>query len=408
MNKKNILKIIVENINMFEDNRLEIDFTNDQQISNHDKSHPYYNVKSSIYLPKVLAFKGVNASGKTTVLEIISFVFDVYFNDSTINNNYSLLEKIKTKNPLIFTMFYEHNSVIYKIESEIIKKIENIGTDDDPLLGYSYVINEEIIYSKLMKISTSKKDLFTKGYNYLISRDLLDENIRTFLPDYKSMIGILGHKNNQLYINNLQSNSNKKENRVTNNKLELVPSIIQYLDPSIKSIKEVEVDYLLDDTTIFQIQFKNGKKIETTKTRFRHYLSSGTYRGIQILQTIKAVLRTGGYYVLDELEVHFNKTIAVDIIKLFLDHKTNPNNATLLFSTHYTELIDTLTRNDQVILIHRNDNYDIKLTRFSKLNKKNQNKKSESYFSDEFKIGTAIEYETYMKFRNTFIIKGEN
>ena len=83
-----------------------------------------------------------------------------------------------------------------------------------------------------------------------------------------------------------------------------------------------------------------------------------------MLPSIIEVLKNGGYFIADELENHFNKKIIEFILGLFNDKRTNPKGACLIFSTHYPELLDFLSRKDNIYITTRN-NDDLQLTRLS-------------------------------------------
>ena len=63
----------------------------------------------------------------------------------------------------------------------------------------------------------------------------------------------------------------------------------------------------------------------------------------------------GGYLIVDELENHFNKEIAATLVRFFLDKKVNKKGATLIFSTHYSELLDEFERNDNIYIIRNKE-----------------------------------------------------
>ena len=65
------------------------------------------------------------------------------------------------------------------------------------------------------------------------------------------------------------------------------------------------------------------------------YLSSGTIKGIVTFSMVKDVLQTGGYFLVDEIENHFNKEIVTTLIRFFMDSRLNRNGVTLIFTTHY-------------------------------------------------------------------------
>lgn len=63
----------------------------------------------------------------------------------------------------------------------------------------------------------------------------------------------------------------------------------------------------------------------------------------------------GGYLIVDELENHFNKEIAATLVRFFLDKKVNKKGAALIFSTHYSELLDEFERNDNIYIIRNKE-----------------------------------------------------
>ena len=108
------------------------------------------------------------------------------------------------------------------------------------------------------------------------------------------------------------------------------------------------------------------------------------------------VLKYGGYILLDEIEDHFNKTIVMNIIELFMKKATNPNDAHLVFTTHYQELLDILPRNDSVYITTRNNELNLVVKNLAEFLKRNDMKKSDILFSDYYDLGTAVDYESYL------------
>lgn len=69
-------------------------------------------------------------------------------------------------------------------------------------------------------------------------------------------------------------------------------------------------------------------------------------------------LRSGGLIVVDELEASLHPLLALRLVELFNNPKTNPNNAQLVFSTHDTNLLsgvalETPLRRDQIWLTEK-------------------------------------------------------
>lgn len=112
------------------------------------------------------------------------------------------------------------------------------------------------------------------------------------------------------------------------------------------------------------------------------------------------VMKKGGYLIVDEIENHYNKEIVSSIIKFFMDIRLNKNGATLIFTTHYPELLDLYERNDS-IYITRNEN-GIYLEKLSDVLKRNDIKKSDVYQSGMLE-GTTPTYSSYIALKNILL-----
>ena len=114
-----------------------------------------------------------------------------------------------------------------------------------------------------------------------------------------------------------------------------------------------------------------------------------------------SVLRYGGYFLVDEIEDNYNKTIVMNIIEFFMRKSTNPNDAHLIFTTHYQELIDILDRNDSISIAIRTDDEKLAVRNLSQYLKRNDVKRSEILSSDYYDLGTAIDYQSYENLRKS-------
>ena len=93
---------------------------------------------------------------------------------------------------------------------------------------------------------------------------------------------------------------------------------------------------------------------------------------------ILKVLKTGGYYLIDEFENHFNKKIIEFLLGLFTDVRTNPKSACLIFSTHYPEILDFITRTDDIYICRRNEQSGLVIDRLYALKNMKRNDVSKS------------------------------
>ena len=119
--------------------------------------------------------------------------------------------------------------------------------------------------------------------------------------------------------------------------------VIAFLDPTIEKLCFEQVE----GKTFIHLKFKNEEEIVlNTAVDLEQYLSSGTIKGIITFSMVKEVLQSGGYLLVDEIENHFNKEIVTTLVRFFMDSRFNKNGGTLIFTTHYPELLDEYDRND--------------------------------------------------------------
>ena len=256
-----------------------------------------------------------------------------------------------------------------------------------------FITNEKLLYKTLKSIKL-KKDLlnFTNVQPFQV-RNVNEE----FLPDDVSMI-IAFHKKHQeqMNISSLLSFTNMNTLPFTDN---IPDSIITFLDPTVETLYIEKKD----SSSLIHLKFINKDEILLNSvSELELYLSSGTIKGITTFIKARDILCNGGYLLIDEIENHFNKEIALTIIRFFMDTKINKHGATLIYTTHYPELLDEYDRNDSIYITENSNG--IHLKNLSDLLKRNDIKKSDAYQSGM--IGeTSPEYESYLKLKK--LLKSE-
>jgi predicted ATPase len=386
-----ILKIAVNGLKLFS-NSLEIDFTTTQRVRN-DKSEMLYKISPQIYQNNAIAFIGINASGKTTTLKVISFIMQM-LNNEPINKieNRTILNGLKKQDKIVFDIYFTFSDSIYKLETTIrnksVNEIEN-----------KFIIENEQLWKKNIKSIKTKKSIFDFTNLEPIQQRKGDEE---FLPDDVSIMISLNKKNNtKIYFQDLINWTNVNFIRILG---DFPQELITFLDSSIEylhfNIKKEDKDVEI------RLKFNNKEEILINSPfELENYLSSGTIKGINVFINAMMVLAKGGYLIIDELENHFNKELATTLVRFFMNHQVNKKGAVILFSTHYPELLDEFERNDNIYITR---NYDgISVENLSKILKRNDIKKSEVYQSGYLK-GTTPSYESFIKFKRALIKFGDN
>ena len=67
------------------------------------------------------------------------------------------------------------------------------------------------------------------------------------------------------------------------------------------------------------------------------------------------VLEEGGVLIIDEIENGLHLLLAKELVWLFMDESTNPNNAQLICTTHQPLLLDGEFRRDQVWVVSKDE-----------------------------------------------------
>ncbi len=366
-----IIRVSVEGINLFK-NKVDIDFYAEKRVLS-DNAEMVSNLFGKFYTNNVLSVVGINASGKTSLLKLLSFVFH-YLNGKSINDIEEREVFTDSKEVLIEAVFYSKEKGICKLSSKIVRKRVN-------MIEEKYEVEEEKLYIKNINKVKSKKDLITFNEGDLIK--IRDED-NEYLQDDVSIVSSIS-KNDNLHVRSLL--------RLTNINFlvtfgDFPQELLKFLDPSIEYLS------FNKETEELELKFYNRKPIKLVNPLLlEKYLSSGTIKGINVFINAMIAFEEGGYLIIDEIENHFNTEIVAVLLRFFMNQSVNKKGATLVFSTHYSELLDEIDRNDNIYIARNHGG--ITLQKLCEALKRNDIKKSDAFKSD-FLNGTAPSYDSYM------------
>ena len=146
----------------------------------------------------------------------------------------------------------------------------------------------------------------------------------------------------------------------------------------------------------YRIIYTNGHSKDVSNSELYEILSSGTTKGFGLFTFVVYSLRTGTDLIIDEIENHFHKTLVENLVNLYKDKSVNKKNATLIFTTHYCELLDLFSRSDN-IYISKFEN-SIRLENMHKNYKfRTELSKSNKFYNNEF--NTNVSYDALMNFK---------
>ena len=366
-----LLKVIANNFKLCEKN-FTINFIPTANKTREDKEFELQEIDENLFTFNTIGIVGKNASGKTTTVELLNLVYKM-FSEFQVD-----MEMIKAyQEPINLKVYFYHEKNLYYYVTDLIKE-ENAGV--------VFFENQKIYQRKYQK---SLRNLFDDStYKEVESEYKLPDNISNLFFIFQTI---------QTRGTYCQSNDNYYKNfaktyqiyNLLYQKTDLVKSILKMLDDHIRNIKNLEDNKYL-------IIYKNNTEKEVTSKELYEVLSSGTSKGLSLFTNVVFSLQSGYDLIIDEIENHFHKALVENLINLYKDKSVNKKNATLIFTTHYCELLDLFTRNDNIYICkfdkkirleNMHETYNIR-PEFSKSNK---------YYENFFE--TNVDYEALMNFK---------
>ena len=370
-----ILRSEIDGLTLFKDKKVMFDLVAEKNVTEDDVLNGnVMRIDDLIDKLNTIALVGSNATGKTTQLRLIKMVISVFLALDSLNEFENLADQFEDN--FRFTNYFYNAKTLYKVESAVKKT-----TDGD------FAFIEETIYSKKVYPSHKKSELFNfdltkRGQQELLRRSSLPDEITAFLRDDDTIFSTIVRKimNNKVQDIVIDEIDMTNKNKLTT-KEKIPVEYIKYFDPSIESIRILSKDVPSEKMNV-EVTFKNDSIIQVPLIELSNYLSSGTIKGINLFIDIEKTLKNGGYLIIDEIENHLHKSIIMNIIQLFAN-SLNKNGATLIFSTHYSEIIDMVPRTDMIYVATKEEN----LIQFKKMSQglgdedRNDKKKSEVLLS---------------------------
>lgn len=378
-----ILKIRISGLSVYKSD-LEIDFFASQRNSEESKQE-LIKVNELIYTNPVIELAGLNGAGKTITLKLLIFVLSM-LNGNSINRYRSFAQDVQRYmdgNPFTAEVWYALEDTIWYLKTEIGQG-EDLDQPDETRL---VILHEE--RQKYTKKNTGKTSWMNLT-DYRVRNKRLDGEDSMYLPADISLNGaVVRDRTHRIQlVSDIQATEDNLRMFIKEYPVELV----QFLDPNIERLTFERKEGLKQ-----QIRLKFVNRQEIILDGYREifdYLSSGTIKGLRIFSYALQVLKNGGYFVVDELENHFNLEIVKMLVGFFQDPTINTGGGTLFFSTHYPELMDVLTRNDAIYILKNTGGITAEKA-CVKLKRNDGIKKSEAFTNDYFE-GTAPDYDSYM------------
>ena len=380
--------------------------------SNELSSHVRNNLNERV-LP-VTAIYGANASGKSSVFEAFQFMAlcvleSLSFSDDDKKNPYKLkVDSFKFSKSREKPSEFEINYIDKKGKKELY-------------YNYGFKIDNSGILEEYLTSNTKTGVKRNEDYTYIFKREknqklYLDSSIEKFRENLeislkeKTLLVSLGAKLNidefirvrTWFINTEVINFSNSlygaflENILPNNIIEseeVRKNLVSFINSFDDSIIDIEVEKISaidendkDNYRVFTIH-KSDKGTSTARISMNEE-SSGTKKMFSLYQTLLDVLRKGGVFFADELDIKLHPLLMRNILLTFTDKEKNPNNAQLIFTTHNTIYMDMdLLRRDEIWFVEKNNGVSNLYSLDDITNEKGEKVRKDSNYEKHYLLG---------------------
>lgn len=368
-----LLKLYFDNLKMFENGIFEIDLYTSDRVPASDESA--FELQRPFYTNNIIAFAGINASGKTTALNLIDLACRIVDGVPTWGKGLPVSLPSAFNDKSLFRCLVWEGDYLFLFESLLTTKNDIESGDQHLEFGEEmiYVIPSSRLKKSLLAFWDELKSLASQVYKK--SETLFSTNYISIAPT--TIMQVSGKHQRMLVVRD--NGFRLREN------FEGLDKVLRVFD---SRIEHLEVS---DSGRAFSLTFKGQKPTSLSEEGLSEVLSSGTVRGLGLVQRAMAALEHGGYLIVDEIENHLNRQLVNVVLDLFTSNKTNPNGATLIFTTHYPQLLDHIHRKDNVYFLARESDEGTCVIKYSERVKRIENKKSEVFVSN-YVNGTAPRY----------------
>ena len=398
-----LLKMEIRNTQIFGDS-VQIDFTTADHVrqaaSDGENVLRVFPLKDSLYSQVLIAIAGINATGKTTLLQIILMALQILFEGASLMDPMyrPLLIKLMKRSSLAndqmvcledmkWILYFVTGDKVCRLESDIAFRQEGHRGEE----GGSFYFKDETLLTKNWTKMPKWKTFDFTGSNVKpffqneerkqpYFRDTVSIAVRAFSAEE------VKNRVRQIFSMSLHSDWNIPDWTGTAD-----PRLIHCFDSNVDML---DIRWGTDSGgPEFRLSFKNQglNQYGGNLAALGNFLSSGTIKGVNLLNYIVSVLSRGGYMLVDEMENHLNKTLVEWIFSLFEDKRTNPLGACLIFSTHYPELLDHFRRNDNIYITRKKQGIS-EVVRYSEAVKRKELSKSGVLLYNVIQ-GTAPKYD---------------
>ncbi len=319
-------------------------------------------LKNKKDVSSILAIKGANASGKTNIIKVLSFLH------SFVANSFTILKP--DEEIMIFSFFHNEKP----ISLYIIFEDEDIEYKYEIVLTNTEIISEVIFrkHKRWTKIIERKKDKLIK-----VSEDFKDLKTISLTRLNASIISIAKQYDikaiNPLYnlFKNIETNVNVFGRTPNEDNFPHYKTVTELYQENKNLLKFVLNILKKADTGIENIKIKSISNAETTKKEYvpifeykidnkiktltYHEQSNGVKSLYLQLGLYAIALEFGMVLALDEFDIDLHPDLIPMLVELFENKELNKNNAQFIFTTHHTSIMNQLGKY-RIVFVNKDEN----------------------------------------------------
>ena len=368
-----LLRVVASNFKNCCENFI-IDFVAKSRKTSEDKEYELQAIADGLYAFNTVAFVGKNASGKTTAVDLLDCCYSI-LGDFCLENKHYRYDGIKLE-----IIFY-HEDFIYRYRTE---------------LGSSTTLSNKASF--INQTLERKKYYKSKLKSIYLDDDFEPVSNISALPEDTSItfFALKKKETRAIYFDCDGEGANTyqlmfKALKKYNIPLSTLSHILRIFDANICEIS-------MKDEHNFRLKFEGNQPRDQVMSdkELLYFLSSGTTKGMLLYTFVVASLKYGFDLIIDEVEDHFHKTLVENMLSLYKDKSVNRHNATLIFTTHYCEVLDLFNRQDNIWISKANGKVSLS-NMYNDYDLRPELLKSKQFYNNAFQ--TSVNYEDLMKLK---------
>lgn len=330
---------------------------------------------------------GANSSGKSNILRAMALMKSIIKKSVRLNpSDYLdydpfLLDEGSKNRPTLFELTFTINNIRYRYGFEYNKRIIVNEWLYEKIIGqreYNLYVRSEKefdISEKLFNEGIGKEQSTADNRLFLslvaqLNGEKSKQIMSWLLNNFNIISGLSTEKYEGETLSALQNHDeqyNKLQNfyrhlqlgfkELTFDEVEINEDILASLPPHVKQIMaETNSKSVFEVNAHHNIYDGDGNVVGEVLFNKDESESEGTKKIIELSGPIFDTLNHGKTLVVDELDAKLHPFMTRSILQLFMDPKTNPQKAQLIFATHDTHLLDlAYLRRDQIWFTEKDD-----------------------------------------------------